>query len=148
MKAAEFLRAWEKSKKQQSKMSTQHGYIVLKNAPLQNTEWFPAGYFIGSTEQQSTEYNEDKKRLLELEVISKKYFGKYDALISPTTIMQALNVNETIDIEKMHERSLLASSNTQPVDMTSPDKKGERQNLVSMKLVELKRNFFWLSLVS
>mgnify|MGYP001161601088 CR=1 FL=1 len=65
----------------------------------------------------STEYIEAKNRLLELEFISKKYFSKYDALISPTTIMQALNVNETIDIEKMHERSLLASANTQPVNI-------------------------------
>ena len=31
--------------------------------------------------------------------------------------MQALNINETIDIEKMHERSLLASANTQPVNI-------------------------------
>ncbi len=65
----------------------------------------------------STEYLEAKNRLLELEIITKKYFDKYDALISPTTIMQALNVKETIDIEKMHERSLLASSNTQPVNI-------------------------------
>ena len=65
----------------------------------------------------SIEYLEAKNRILELEVITKKYFDKFDALISPTTIMQALNVNETMDTEKMHERSLLASSNTQPVNI-------------------------------
>lgn len=65
----------------------------------------------------STEYIIAKNRLLELEIITKGYFAKFDALISPTTIIQALNVNETKDTKKMHERSLLASSNTQPVNI-------------------------------
>ena len=42
---------------------------------------------------------------------------KFDALISPTTIMQALSINDTQSTEEMHERSLLASANTQPVNI-------------------------------
>ena len=65
----------------------------------------------------SIEYINAKNRVLELEKITKIYFTKFDALISPTTIMQALKVNDTENTEKMHDRSLLASANTQPVNI-------------------------------
>ena len=65
----------------------------------------------------SVEYIIAKNRVLELEKITKHYFLKFDALISPTTIMQALSINDTQSTEEMHERSLLASANTQPVNI-------------------------------
>ena len=49
--------------------------------------------------------------------IVKNYFKKYDALISPTTIMQAIEVNNYEEGSELHERSLLASANTQPVNI-------------------------------
>ena len=63
------------------------------------------------------EYITAKNRLLELEIMIKDYFMKFDALISPTTVMQALNVNEIKIGNNLHERSLLASANTQPVNL-------------------------------
>ncbi len=65
----------------------------------------------------SVDYIIAKNRVLELEKITKHYFLKFDALISPTTIMQALSINDTQSTEEMHERSLLASANTQPVNI-------------------------------
>ena len=65
----------------------------------------------------SFEYIEAKNRVIELENIIGKYFIKYDALISPTTVMQALEVDQTIIGGELHERSLLASANTQPANI-------------------------------
>ena len=65
----------------------------------------------------SFEYIEAKNRLLELENIASRYFSKYDALISPTTVMQALEVDKSTIGGELHERSLLASANTQPVNI-------------------------------
>ena len=65
----------------------------------------------------SIEYISAKKRILELEVIVKNHFTKYDALLSPTTVMQALDVNEAQIGKNLHERSLMASANTQPVNI-------------------------------
>ncbi len=65
----------------------------------------------------SFEYIEAKNRHLELEDIASRYFSKYDALISPTTVMQALEVDKSTIGGELHERSLLASANTQPVNI-------------------------------
>ena len=65
----------------------------------------------------SFEYIEAINRHLELEDIASRYFSKYDALISPTTVMQALEVDKSKIGGKLHERSLLASANTQPVNI-------------------------------
>ena len=65
----------------------------------------------------SIEYITARNRVSELEKVTKDYFLKFDALISPTTIMQALSINDTQSTEEMHERSLLASANTQPVNI-------------------------------
>ncbi len=65
----------------------------------------------------SFEYIEAINRHLELEHIASKYFSKYDALISPTTVMQALEVDKSTISGELHERSLLASANTQPVNI-------------------------------
>ena len=64
----------------------------------------------------SFEYIKAKNRVLELENIIGEYFLKYDALISPTTVMQALEVDKSI-IGGESRRSLLASANTQPVNI-------------------------------
>ncbi len=68
-------------------------------------------------EVSSFEYIKAKNRVIELENIIGKYFTKYDALISPTTVMQALEVDKSIIGGELHERSLLASANTQPVNI-------------------------------
>ena len=68
-------------------------------------------------EVSSIEYISAKNRLLELEIMIKDYFTKFDALISPTTVMQALNVDDIKIGNKLHDRSLLASANTQPVNI-------------------------------
>ena len=65
----------------------------------------------------SFEYIKAKIRVSELENIIGKYFTKYDALISPTTVMQALEVDKSTIGGELHERSLLASANTQPVNI-------------------------------
>ena len=65
----------------------------------------------------SFEYIKAKIRVLELENIIGKYFTKYDVLISPTTVMQALEVDKSTIGGELHERSLLASANTQPVNI-------------------------------
>ena len=65
----------------------------------------------------SIEYISAKQRVSELEVIVNRHFMKYDALLSPTTVMQALDVNKAEIGKELHERSLLASANTQPVNI-------------------------------
>ena len=65
----------------------------------------------------SVEYINAKKRMPELNTIVSGHFRKYDALISPTTIMQALEVDNSSVGNELHERSLLASANTQPVNI-------------------------------
>ncbi len=65
----------------------------------------------------SFEYIEAINRHLELKKIASSYFSKYDALISPTTVMQALEVDKSTIGGELHERSLLASANTQPVNI-------------------------------
>jgi aspartyl-tRNA(Asn)/glutamyl-tRNA(Gln) amidotransferase subunit A len=65
----------------------------------------------------SVEYINAKKRILELNSIVGGYFKKYDALVSPTTIMQAIEVDNSAVGSELHERSLLASANTQPVNI-------------------------------
>ena len=65
----------------------------------------------------SFEYISAKQRISELEVIINQHFVKYDALLSPTTVMQALDVKKVEIGEELHERSLLASANTQPVNI-------------------------------
>ncbi len=65
----------------------------------------------------SFEYILAKKRVSELEVMVNQHFMKYDALLSPTTVMQALDVDKAEIGKELHERSLLASANTQPVNI-------------------------------
>ena len=65
----------------------------------------------------SVDYINAKNRLLELEIMINQYFTKYDALLSPTTIMQALDVSKSEIDGELHERSLLASANTQPINI-------------------------------
>ncbi len=65
----------------------------------------------------SFEYISAKQRVSELGVIVNQHFMKYDALLSPTTVMQALDVNKAEIGKELHERSLLASANTQPVNI-------------------------------
>ncbi len=65
----------------------------------------------------SFEYIMAKNRVSELEKIIANYFTKYDALISPTTVMQALEVDKSTIGGELHERSLLASANTQPANI-------------------------------
>ncbi len=65
----------------------------------------------------SFEYIKAKNRVSELENIIAKYFTKYDALISPTTVMQALEVDKLTIGGELHKRSLLASANTQPANI-------------------------------
>ena len=65
----------------------------------------------------SVEYINAKKRIPELNSIVGGYFKKYDALVSPTTIMQAIEVDNSAVGTELHERSLLASANTQPVNI-------------------------------
>ncbi len=63
------------------------------------------------------EYILAKNRLKELNFISKKYFKQNDVLISPTTIMRAIKYKDALPGGIHHERSLLASANTQPVNL-------------------------------
>ena len=65
----------------------------------------------------SHEYIEAKQRVLELENLANKYFQKYDALLSPTTVMLPLDISQAEIGKELHERSLLASANTQPVNI-------------------------------
>ena len=65
----------------------------------------------------SVDYINAKNRLLELEIMIDKHFTKYDALLSPTTVMQALDVSKSKIGGELHQRSLLASANTQPVNI-------------------------------
>jgi aspartyl-tRNA(Asn)/glutamyl-tRNA(Gln) amidotransferase subunit A len=65
----------------------------------------------------SYDYITAKKRIAELEYIVNQYFSKYDALLSPTTVMQPLDVKKAEIGNELHERSLLASANTQPVNI-------------------------------
>ena len=58
-----------------------------------------------------------KNRIKKLNLISNKYFKKNDVLISPTTIMRAIKYTEAIPGGSKHQRSLLASANTQPVNI-------------------------------
>ena len=58
-----------------------------------------------------------KNRIKKLNLISNKYFKKNDVLISPTTIMRAIKYKEAIPGGSKHQRSLLASANTQPVNI-------------------------------
>ena len=67
----------------------------------------------------SHEYIEAKQRVLELEKLANKYFQKYDALLSPTTVMLPLDVSKAEIGKELHGRSLLASANTQPVNIFS-----------------------------
>ena len=65
----------------------------------------------------SFEYISAKQRVSELEAMVNQHFMKYDALLSPTTVMQALDVTKAEIGEELHERSLLSSANTQPVNI-------------------------------
>ena len=65
----------------------------------------------------ANKYINAKKRIPELNSIVGNYFNKYDALVSPTTIMQAIEVDNSVEGTELHERSLLASANTQPVNI-------------------------------
>ena len=65
----------------------------------------------------SVDYINAKNRLLELEIMIDKHFTNYDALLSPTTVMQALDVSKSKIGGELHQRSLLASANTQPVNI-------------------------------
>ena len=85
----------------------------------------------------SYEYIEAKQRVLELEKLANKYFQKYDALLSPTTVMLPLDVSKAEIGKELHERSLLASANTQPVNIfgicgiTYPIQKFVKKNMNS-----------------
>ena len=85
----------------------------------------------------SHEYIGAKQRVLELEKLANKYFQKYDALLSPTTVMLPLDVSKAEIGKELHERSLLASANTQPVNIfgicgiTYPIQKFVKKNMNS-----------------
>ena len=63
---------------------------------------------------KSTDYLKFKNRLKELEIMASDFFKDYDALISPTTVMRAMKVEDCEINGKLHDRSLLSSANTQP----------------------------------
>ena len=63
---------------------------------------------------KSIDYLKLKNRLKELEKLASKFFIEYDALISPTTVMRAMKVEDCEIDGKLHNRSLLSSANTQP----------------------------------
>ena len=65
----------------------------------------------------SYDYIAAKQRVIELEHIADQYFSHYDALLSPTTVMQPLDIKKAEIGKELHERSLLASANTQPVNI-------------------------------
>ena len=58
-----------------------------------------------------------KSRLKELEIMASKFFEKYDALVSPTTVMRAMKVEDSEVDAPLHDRSLLSSANTQPANL-------------------------------
>ncbi len=58
----QFIRFWEASKKQQNQMSDPHGYITVKETPIQHHCWFEVGWLIGTSEHQVMDYNEIKLR--------------------------------------------------------------------------------------
>ena len=60
------------------------------------------------------EYLGHQNRLKELEILASNFFEKYDALVSPTTIMRAMKVEDSEIDGPLHDRSLLSSANTQP----------------------------------
>ncbi len=63
---------------------------------------------------KSIDYLKFKNRLKEFETIASDFFKNYDALISPTTVMRAMKVEDCEIDGKFHDRSLLSSANTQP----------------------------------
>ena len=63
---------------------------------------------------KSADYLKFKNRLKELEIMASDFFKDYDALISPTTVMRAMKVEDCEINGKLHDRSLLSSANTQP----------------------------------
>ncbi len=63
---------------------------------------------------RSIDYLKLKNRLNELENFASKFFDEFDALVSPTTIMRAMKVEDCEIGGKLHNRSLLSSANTQP----------------------------------
>ena len=63
---------------------------------------------------KSIDYLKFKNRLKELEIMASDFFKDYDALISPTTVMRAMKVEDCEINGKLHDRSLLSSANTQP----------------------------------
>ena len=68
-------------------------------------------------EVKSIDYLKYKNRLNELEVFASNFFQKYDALVSPTTIMRAMKVEDSEINGALHDRSLLSSANTQPANL-------------------------------
>ena len=66
---------------------------------------------------KSIDYLNLKRRLKELEIMASKLFETFDALISPTTIMRAMKVEDSEIDAPMHDRSLLSSANTQPANL-------------------------------
>ena len=66
---------------------------------------------------KSIDYIKHQNRLCELKVLASKFFEKYDALVSPTTIMRAMKVGDSELEGSLHERSLLSSANTQPANL-------------------------------
>ena len=65
-------------------------------------------------EVKSVDYLRFKHRLKELEKMASEFFKNFDALISPTTVMRAMKVEDCEIDAKLHDRSLLSSANTQP----------------------------------
>ncbi|MDA9755286.1 amidase [bacterium] len=63
---------------------------------------------------KSADYLKFKNRLKKLEIMASDFFKDYDALISPTTVMRAMKVEDCEINGKLHDRSLLSSANTQP----------------------------------
>ena len=66
---------------------------------------------------KSIEYLGHQNRLKELEILASNFFEKYDALVSPTTIMRAMKVEDSEIDGPLHDRSLLSSANTQPANL-------------------------------
>ncbi len=58
----DFIRGWERSKQFQLNLKNPHGYITVKNAPVQSPVWYECGYFIGTSENQVMGFNEAKLR--------------------------------------------------------------------------------------
>ena len=66
---------------------------------------------------KSIDYLRYQNRLRELEVLASKFFEKYDALVSPTTVMRSMKVKDCEVNGPLHDRSLLSSANTQPANL-------------------------------